>query len=245
MTLGSILRRVYHRLPEPPSTNYLFRQISPNPYTLLPSNALILDLGSKEVRGSYAFGNPPEDARLVCVDIENGPGVDIVADAHDMKMIENDSVDLVTCVSLLEHVRDPRRVMLEIMRILKPGGIVYVNVPFVFPFHADPDDFYRFSYKGVELLCQGFERIDSGFNRGPASTMHHLMVHFLAMLFSFNNRTIYGLGVDAFKWLLFWVKYLDKFMAHYQMAHVIHAGSYFLGRKSGDTVGAASGGIQQ
>lgn len=121
--------------------------------------------------------------------------------------------------------------MQEIYRILKPGGIVYINVPFIFPFHADPDDFYRFSYKGIAILCERFERIDSGFNRGPASTMHHLFVHFMAMLFCFNNRMLYGINQDLFRWVFFWIKYLDKFLARYQMAYVIHAGSYFLGQK--------------
>ena len=157
--------------------------------------------------------------------------MDLVADAHDLHMVESGSVDLVVSVSVLEHVRDPRKVVAEIFRILKPGGIIYVNVPFVFPFHADPDDFWRFSYQGILILCEQFERVDSGFNRGPASTMHHLLVHFFAMLFCFNSRTIYGINVDLFRWLLFWVKYLDKFLARYQMAYVIHAGSYFIGRK--------------
>lgn len=231
MSLVSALKKLYHRLPEPPSTNYLYRRIDPNPYDLLPKNPLILDIGSKEARGSYAFGNPPAGAKLVCLDIEPGPGVDIVADAHDMHIVEDNSVDLVTCVSVLEHVRHPHVVVKEIFRILKPGGIAYINIPFIFPFHADPDDFYRFTYKGINILCEEFERIDSGFNRGPASTMHHLLVHFFAILLSFNSRALYGVWVDVFKWLLFWVKYLDKFIAKYEMAYVIHAGSYFIGRK--------------
>ena len=230
--IKATLRKIYHLLPAPPSTNYLYRQISPNPYDLLPPSPVIFDIGSKEARGSYAFGSPPRDAKVVCVDIEDGPGVDLVADAHDMPMVADNSVDFVVSVSVLEHVRYPQKAMKEIFRILKPGGIVYINVPFVFPFHAAPDDFYRFSYKGISILCEDFECVDSGFNRGPASTMHHLLVHFIAMLFCFNNKAIYGINVDIFKWLFFWIKYLDKFMARYQMAYVIHAGSYYIGRKA-------------
>jgi len=229
--LVAALKKIYHKVPPPPSTNYLYRKISPSPYDLLPPQPVIFDIGSKEGRGSYAFGSPSEDAKVLCVDMQEGPGVDIVADAHDLHMVPNDAADLVTSVSVLEHVRHPEKVMQEIYRILKPGGIVYINVPFVFPFHADPDDFYRFSYKGIEILCERFERIDSGFNRGPASTMHHLLVHFMAMLFCFNSRTLYGINQDLFRWLFFWIKYLDKFLARYKMAYVIHAGSYFLGRK--------------
>jgi len=233
--IKTALRKIYHLLPEPPSTNYLYRRITPNPYDLLPPAPVIFDIGSKEARGSYAFGAPPKDAKVVCVDIEDGPGVDLVADIHDLHMVASDSVDFATSVSVLEHVRYPQKVMKEIFRIVKPGGIIYINVPFVFPFHADPDDFYRFSYQGIRILCEDFECIDSGFNRGPASTMHHLLVHFMAILFCFNTKTLYGINVDIFKWLFFWIKYLDKFVAHYQVAYVIHAGSYFIGRKSAQT----------
>ncbi len=231
MSVNHVLKSIYHALPEPPSTNYLYRNFDVNPYSLLPPNPTIFDIGSKEARGSYAFGNPPAGAKIVCVDMFEGPGVDLVADAHDMQMVSDSSVDCVVTVSTLEHVRYPQKVVSEIYRILKPGGIVYINVPFIFPFHADPDDFYRFSCDGISILCEKFEGLDSGFNRGPASTMHHLLVHFLAMLFCFNSRTLYGINVDLFKWLLFWVKYLDVFLARYSMAKVIHGGAYFIGRK--------------
>ena len=34
-----------------------------------------------------------------------------------------------------------------------------------------------------------------------------------------------------YTWLLFWVKYLDVFLARYSVAYVIHSGAYFIGRK--------------
>jgi len=231
MSIIHVLKSIYRALPEPPSPNYQYRDFDVNPYSLLPPNPTIFDIGSKEARGSYAFGKPPAGTNIVCVDMFDGPGVDLVADAQNMHTVSDDSVDCVVAVSTLEHVRYPQKVVSEIHRILKPGGVVYISVPFVFPFHADPDDFYRFSCNGVTILCEQFDRLDSGFNRGPASTMHHMLVHFLAMLFCFNSRTLYGINVDLFKWLLFWVKYLDVFLARYSMAIVIHAGAYFIGRK--------------
>lgn len=225
------LKKLYHMLPEPPSTNYLYRTISPSPYDLLPNDPVIYDIGSKGARLGYAFGKSPHGAKIVCVDIEDGHGVDLVADAHDLHMVESNSVDFVASVSVLEHVRYPQKVVNEMLRILKPGGVIYINVPFVFPFHGDPSDYCRFTYKGIDILCEDFEKLDSGFNRGPASTMHHLLVHFFAMVFSFNSKTLYGINQDVFKWLFFWIKYLDKFLANYDMAHVIHSGSYFIGKK--------------
>lgn len=224
------LKRLYHRLPQPPTTVYSLNQPSVNPLDFLPEKPVIFDIGSKDGQANYVSAYP-KDAKVVTVDIEAGSGVDLVADAHDLYMVPDSSVDFVTTVSVLEHVRNPVKVVGEIHRILKPGGIVYINVPFIFPYHADPDDFYRFSHRGILNLCERFERLDSGFARGPASTMHHLLVHFLAILLSFNSKALYGINVDLFKWLLFWVKYLDKIIGRYSMAYVIHTGTFFLGRK--------------
>jgi SAM-dependent methyltransferase len=230
--LVSFLQVVYHKLPKPPSTNYMFKTLARTPYEFLGPSATIFDIGSKNERGTYAFGAPPPFARVVCVDVEAGPGVDLVADAHDLNMVADGSVDCVVTVSTLEHVRHPHKVLAEIHRILRPGGILYVSVPFVFPFHSDPYDFYRFSSDGVRILCQEFECIESGFNRGPASCMAHLLVHFLALLFSFNRSRVYGINVDLFTWLLFWIKYLDAFLGSQKMSKVIHSGAFFLGRKA-------------
>src|SRR5262249_52465520 len=153
--------------PSPPSTNYAFKQFAVAPYDFLPPNPIIFDIGSKSARGAYAFGTPPQGARVVCVDIDPGEGVDLVADAHDLRMVQDNSVDCAVCVSTLQHVRYPAKVVKEMHRILRPGGIIYVNVPFIFPFHTDPDDFYRFSYHGIKILCEDFQCLESGFNRGP------------------------------------------------------------------------------
>lgn len=231
VSIRGVLKRLRRLLPEPPSTNYLYRRIKPSPYDLLPARPVVYDIGSADARGSYSFGSPPKDAKVVCVDIVARPGVDLVADAHDLHMVPDGTADLALVITLLEHVRYPRKVIQEAFRILKPGGVVYVSVPFIYPFHSDPDDYHRFSYKGVAVLCEDFERVDYGFNRGPASTMHQLLVHFLGMLFCFNSAALYAINVYVFRWLLFWVKYLDVFLARYKMAYVIHAGAYFIGRK--------------
>nr|CRH07411.1 putative methyltransferase type 11 [Candidatus Magnetococcus massalia] len=230
-TVTAWLRHLYHKLPRPPSTNYHYRSFTINPYGSLPKGAVILDIGGKDVRGHYAFGSPPEGSQLICLDIMPGPGVDLVADAHDLAMLADGSVDLIIAVSALEHMEAPWRVVAEMERILKPGGMLYINTPFVFPFHGDPDDFYRFSHHGLAKLCGAFESLESGYNRGPASTTLHVLVHFLAIAFSFNRKLLYGVWVDLWSWLLFWIKYLDRFIATYQQAYVVHSGAFFIGRK--------------
>ncbi len=242
-TIKHTLRRVYGIMPRQPSTNYRCRTFDVNPYAMLPRNSVILDIASKNSRATYGFGAPPDDARVVCVDIEPGDGVDLVADAHQLPLLTSGSVDCVICVSFLYAAKYPSQVINEIYRVLKPGGIFYISVPYVFPRCADPGDYYRFSASGLEVLCERFERLDGGFNRGPASTMLELGVRFFAMLLCFNNPYLYFGWRYVLKWPFFWIKYLDKFIGRYHMAYEICSGSFFIGRKNGKGADALNPGF--
>jgi len=230
MDIRKLLREIYHHLPQPPSTNFSFRAVRPYPYDLLPPDPVIYDIGAKDARAGY-FSSPPPSATIICTDIQPGPLVDIVADAQSMPQIPSDSADCVFLVSVLQYIPSPQRAIDEVFRILRPGGIFYVNVPFIFHFAEDPVDFYRFSLPGLELLCSRFERIDSGSRRGPASTFVELLIRFLAILFSFNSEALYAANVYCGKWALFWIKYLDVLVARYSVAYLMWGAPYFLGRK--------------
>lgn len=43
--------------------------------------------------------------------------------------VESGSVDVVMCVSVLEHLEDPSATLAEFRRIVRPGGVVLLNVP--------------------------------------------------------------------------------------------------------------------
>lgn len=47
------------------------------------------------------------------------------------------------CLNTLEHIYDAKFVIDEIHRVLAPGGVVYITVPFIFRIHGHPDDFFR------------------------------------------------------------------------------------------------------
>lgn len=222
---------LYRRLPAAPSTNYLYRRFKPSPYDFLPQGATIYDIGAKSAAGRYAFGSPPAHARVVTIDLVAGPGVEIVADAHDLSVLPASSADCVLIVSVLEYCHTPSQVIAEAHRILKPGGILYIGAAFLLKLSPDPIDYYRFSVHALRHLCRDFEIIDAGSNRGPASTMCDLTVHYLAVLLCFGSSALYRVLTYVLRWALFWTKYADAMIARYSVASILQGTSYVIARK--------------
>ncbi len=72
--------------------------------------------------------------------------------------------DSVLCTELLEHLPEPQDTLLEIKRVLKKGGYLYLTVPQEWCLHYEPQDYFRFTKYGIKYLLEknGFEviRID-------------------------------------------------------------------------------------
>jgi SAM-dependent methyltransferase len=103
--------------------------------------------------------------RYVGVDWSNTPHelrADIVADLNGPLPIPDATADAVLALSVLEHLREPRQMLGEAFRILKPGGFLYVAVPFQWWVHEAPHDYFRFTRYGLQYLLEttGFERIE-------------------------------------------------------------------------------------
>ena len=81
---------------------------------------------------------------------------DVVAVAEQIPL-RDESVDAVICSAVLEHVKRPWLAATEIRRVLKPGGALYVAVPFLQPLHGYPDHFFNMTGPGVASLFEGFE----------------------------------------------------------------------------------------
>ena len=66
--------------------------------------------------------------------------------------LESNSVDCVVMTEVLEHVYEPRNVLVEILRVLKPGGTLIGSVPFAMNEHEAPYDFHRYTYYCLERM---------------------------------------------------------------------------------------------
>ena len=145
----------------------------------IPEGSLGLDVGS----GSGKIRN---DA--ISVDISKDFHPDIVADATNLPFA-SDSFDYVWSNAALEHMKRPWLAAYEMIRVLKPNGVIIIQVPFLECGHSEPNDYYRFSIYGLRSLFEELEEVSSGVSAGPGQVLSDLM-EFYGMLFV--NNTIEG-----------------------------------------------------
>ncbi len=121
----------------------------------------VLEIGSRNRSGHVRTGLVGAGASYVGLDIMEGDNVDVVGDAHDLaRHFPAASFDAVFSISTFEHLLMPWRVALEINRVLKPGGVVFVATHQSFALHEQPADFWRFSDTAWQALfnrATGFE----------------------------------------------------------------------------------------
>ena len=144
-------------------------------------SGLLLDLGA---------GNQPFKEwylsladKCVSVDVAPAPGLDVLSMAAPLPF-ESASFDTVLCTSVLEHVHDAEAAVSEIARVLKPGGRIIITVPFLYPTHEAPYDFWRTTHLGLRsvLTRHGLEVETVAAQGGPGLLVAHYMIAGFAQL---------------------------------------------------------------
>src|SRR5262249_9304592 len=153
----------------------------------------------------------------------------VVGRRHPLSFLD-ERVDCVVIQAVLQYTEEPKAVVGEIRRILRTGGYVYSEVPFLQGF-CPGHDYQRFTREGLEFLFRDFQPVKSGLANGPASTVSHVTPYFLAALFSFNSQGLYKLLFPAFRWMFAPLRYLDWLLKDHGHAPEVAGGFYFLGRK--------------
>lgn len=167
-----------------------------------PSSHLVVDLGSGANRIH------PSSINVDCFDYGE---VDIVCDMNALPFAQN-SVDLFASRSVLEHVLHPWKVTKKLLEMTCPDGVGLHLVPFMFPFHASPHDFCRFTAPGLaQCLFPDWETTKIYNASGPASWFTNGMLEILSTLFSFSNTRLRSVLYLFFCLLLFPIKFLDVF----------------------------------
>lgn len=117
----------------------------------------VLEIGSKDYGSTTSFRDVYVNSDYIGLDMEGGKGVDVVQDLTEgIGHLNEKYFSLVICCSVLEHVRRPWIMADNITRIVKPGGKLYMSVPWVWRYHAYPDDYFRFSHRGIKELFPEF-----------------------------------------------------------------------------------------
>jgi SAM-dependent methyltransferase len=105
----------------------------------------ILNVGSKNVR----LGQ-----NTVNLDVVSSAGVDVVGDAHELERhFPEKSFDTVVLSAVLQYCENPQRVIQQADYVLKPGGMILLDAPFLQPYCSDGLDLWRFSEDGLRKLC--------------------------------------------------------------------------------------------
>lgn len=108
-----------------------------------PEFRQIVELGSQDVNGTLRDHCPP-GARYLGLDMATGRGVDLVVQPGGGLPLADGSADVVVTSSVFEHDVCFWETFLETVRILRPGGLLYVNAPSNGAFHRYPLDCWRF-----------------------------------------------------------------------------------------------------
>jgi SAM-dependent methyltransferase len=104
---------------------------------------LVVDIGAQDVNGSLK-SVAPNYVEYIGVDFVPGKGVDVILEDPYKLPFEDNSVDIILSSSCFEHSEMFWVLFLEIIRVLKPSGLFYLNVPSNGPFHRYPVDCWRF-----------------------------------------------------------------------------------------------------
>lgn len=121
----------------------------------LRGSGVVLDVGAK----SSPYRDVIPASRYMTLDIDAARHPDICGDLHHVEW-PSDYFDAVVATEVLEHLYDPQRAIDEIHRLLKRGGVCILSTRFIYPYHADPQDYYRFSGDALTHLFRAFSHVE-------------------------------------------------------------------------------------
>lgn len=97
---------------------------------------------------------------------------DVLGDIHHLPFADN-SQDAIICIAVLEHVENPIQAASELYRVLKPGGYLFVYLPFLYYYHAQKgyyQDYWRFTSDSIDVLFKNFSQKEICPVRGAMAT---------------------------------------------------------------------------
>ncbi len=175
---------------------------------LLPQVAgKVLEVGSKDYGNTASFRDQYRNCEYVGVDIAAGDGVDQVVDlCGGTGGLGLGTFYLIICCSVMEHVKKPWKMANNISELLRAGGRVYISVPWVWRYHPYPDDYFRFSWRGIQELFPDISWQDIAYSTNIAGEFYEIN--------ELSKRIDSQLGLRKRVWLKGRRKYLPSLMVN-------------------------------
>jgi SAM-dependent methyltransferase len=115
----------------------------------------VLDVGSSN--SPYKQYLPYTDYKTLDANKHSKP--DICCDIHQINW-ELNYFDTVIATEVLEHLCEPQKAVEEIHKVMKPGGICILSTRFIYAYHPEPQDYYRFSQDSLKYLLKDFSQVE-------------------------------------------------------------------------------------
>lgn len=111
----------------------------------------ILEVGSRRVTGSV-FRDKFHYASYTGFDYYSGENVDVTGDAHQLSSYFEDQFDLIFSSAVFEHLALPWLAAIEMVKLLKKGGYIFIETHYSFASHERPWHFFQYSENALDVL---------------------------------------------------------------------------------------------
>jgi len=100
------------------------------------------------------LNHAPAGVHLIGLDRKAASRPTVIADLTSQLPIVDGSADAAIVSFYLYIPAEPETLLAEIYRVLRPGGVVLLTLPFVFPYTPEPTDHWRFTEAGIQRLLR-------------------------------------------------------------------------------------------
>lgn len=133
----------------------LLREAEHQALSKITLSGTVLDLGGE--KGSEYLSYLKGDLKVTALNLDESATPDILHDLEQPLPLPDKSFDHVLLINVLEHIFDYQQLLNEAIRVVRPGGSIVIVVPFLFPIHPSPSDFWRFSGQTLERLLLSYD----------------------------------------------------------------------------------------
>lgn len=131
------------------------------------AGAKVIDLGCGPPANRAPVRDEAGASNYIGIDFDLASQPDLVTDIARMPFANN-SLDLVRAFSVFEHTYNYKAIIADLFRVLRPGGCLFVQTPFLLEFHGYPSDYFRYTHVAWERILRdaGFSVIDRDIEYG-------------------------------------------------------------------------------